>query len=141
MSLDSEMDKSAHNDHGQPPDPHAGQKIPDMPGSHDRHAGHSVAVFRDKFWLSCALTIPVVLCLFIAAAEFYNVRELFAALAIFAVLFGTLGTALLILFLIQKAVLPGVASVEMGMVRVRVRHTAASSPPHSDSGLKSPRWN
>jgi Cu2+-exporting ATPase len=26
---------------------------------HDRHAGHSVAMFRDKFWLSFALTIPV----------------------------------------------------------------------------------
>jgi Cu2+-exporting ATPase len=32
----------------------------DMHGSHDRHAGHSVAMFRDKFWLSFALTIPVV---------------------------------------------------------------------------------
>ncbi len=29
--------------------------------SHDRHEGHSVAMFRDKFWLSLALTIPVVL--------------------------------------------------------------------------------
>ncbi len=29
-------------------------------GSHDRHAGHSVAMFRDKFWLSLALTIPVI---------------------------------------------------------------------------------
>ena len=28
---------------------------------HDRHAGHSVAMFRDKFWLSFALTIPVIL--------------------------------------------------------------------------------
>jgi Cu2+-exporting ATPase len=28
---------------------------------HDRHEGHSVAMFRDKFWLSLALTIPVVL--------------------------------------------------------------------------------
>ncbi len=28
---------------------------------HDKHAGHSVAMFRDKFWLSLALTIPVVL--------------------------------------------------------------------------------
>jgi Cu2+-exporting ATPase len=27
---------------------------------HDRHQGHSVAMFRDKFWLSLALTIPVV---------------------------------------------------------------------------------
>jgi P-type Cu2+ transporter len=30
-------------------------------GGHDRHAGHSVAMFRDKFWLSLALTVPVVL--------------------------------------------------------------------------------
>ena len=29
--------------------------------SHDRHEGHSVAAFRDKFWLSLVLTIPVVL--------------------------------------------------------------------------------
>lgn len=26
----------------------------------DQHAGHSVAMFRDKFWLSLALTLPVV---------------------------------------------------------------------------------
>src|SRR5437660_10894211 len=32
----------------------------EMHGSHDRHAGHSVAMFRDKFWLSFALTVPVV---------------------------------------------------------------------------------
>ncbi len=38
----------------------AGLKMPDAHGSHDRHAGHSVAMFRDKFWLSFALTIPVV---------------------------------------------------------------------------------
>jgi Cu2+-exporting ATPase len=28
--------------------------------NHNDHAGHSVAMFRDKFWLSFALTIPVV---------------------------------------------------------------------------------
>jgi P-type Cu2+ transporter len=27
-------------------------------GAHDKHAGHSVAMFRDKFWLSLLLTIP-----------------------------------------------------------------------------------
>lgn len=27
-------------------------------GAHDKHAGHSVAMFRDRFWLSLALTIP-----------------------------------------------------------------------------------
>jgi Cu2+-exporting ATPase len=37
-------------------DPHSAH-----PGGHDNHAGHSVAMFRDKFWLSLALTIPVVL--------------------------------------------------------------------------------
>src|SRR6202521_2176317 len=39
---------------------HAGHRFADMQGSHARHAGHSVAMFRDKFWLSIALTIPVV---------------------------------------------------------------------------------
>src|SRR5690554_2451509 len=27
---------------------------------HDKHAGHSVSMFRDKFWLSLVLTVPVV---------------------------------------------------------------------------------
>ena len=38
---------------------HAGHDM--AAGGHDKHAGHSVAMFRDKFWLSLALTIPVVL--------------------------------------------------------------------------------
>ena len=50
------MDHSTRKDHGRASDPHAGH----IHGSHDRHAGHSVAMFRDKFWLSLALTIPVV---------------------------------------------------------------------------------
>jgi P-type Cu2+ transporter len=29
--------------------------------AHDIHAGHSVAMFRDRFWLSLALTIPVLI--------------------------------------------------------------------------------
>ena len=28
---------------------------------HDRHAGHSVAMFRKRFWVSAALTVPVLL--------------------------------------------------------------------------------
>src|SRR5882762_3574444 len=55
------MNYPTHDDHGQAFDPHAGHKMADMEGSHDRHAGHSVAMFRDKFWLSFALTIPVVI--------------------------------------------------------------------------------
>ena len=41
----------AHSAGGADPQSHAG---------HDRHEGHSVAMFRDRFWLSLALTIPVV---------------------------------------------------------------------------------
>ena len=31
------------------------------PAGHDRHEGHSVAMFRDKFWLSLLLTIPILI--------------------------------------------------------------------------------
>jgi Cu2+-exporting ATPase len=48
-----------HHDH-QASDAHAGHSMSDLHAGHDRHAGHSVAMFRDKFWLSLALTIPVV---------------------------------------------------------------------------------
>jgi Cu2+-exporting ATPase len=51
------MDHMTHEGHGQAADPHADSK---MSGNHDRHAGHSVAMFRDKFWLSFAFTIPVI---------------------------------------------------------------------------------
>jgi Cu2+-exporting ATPase len=54
------MNHLTHKGHGQASDPHTGQKMSNDHGSHDRHAGHSVAMFRDKFWLSFALTIPVV---------------------------------------------------------------------------------
>ena len=40
--------------------PHPGHKMSEGHASHDRHAGHSVAMFRDKFWWSFGLTIPVV---------------------------------------------------------------------------------
>ena len=47
--------------HGEPMAQMAGHAGHPGTGGHDRHAGHSVAMFRDKFWLSLALTIPVVL--------------------------------------------------------------------------------
>ena len=53
------MDHMTHQER-EAVDHHAGHKISDAHASHDRHAGHSVAMFRDKFWLSFALTIPVV---------------------------------------------------------------------------------
>ena len=54
------MDQMTHEAHGQEADPHAGHKMSKAHGNHDRHAGHSVAMFRDKFWLTFALTIPVI---------------------------------------------------------------------------------
>ncbi|HEX7338284.1 MAG TPA: heavy metal translocating P-type ATPase [Gemmatimonadales bacterium] len=30
-------------------------------GGHDKHAGHSVAMFRDKFWISLLLTVPTLI--------------------------------------------------------------------------------
>src|SRR4051795_9933247 len=69
------MDHHAHDHDLADPSEHLGQAAGDAPstqhehhgmapgaghGGHDRHAGHSVAMFRDKFWLSLALTIPVV---------------------------------------------------------------------------------
>ena len=40
--------------------PQHGEKHAGNPGhgAHDKHAGHSVAMFRDKFWISLLLTIP-----------------------------------------------------------------------------------
>jgi Cu2+-exporting ATPase len=40
---------------------HGGDDASGHGAGHDRHEGHSVAMFRDKFWLSLALTIPVVI--------------------------------------------------------------------------------
>src|SRR5713226_5016876 len=53
------MDHMTHQGHDVA-DPHAGHKMSEAHASHDRHAGHSVATFRDRFWLSFSLTIPVV---------------------------------------------------------------------------------
>ena len=53
-----------HHHQEQSQTPAAGQEhqaAGDHARGHDKHAGHSVAMFRDKFWLSLALTIPVVL--------------------------------------------------------------------------------
>jgi len=54
------MDHIAYHDH-EPVNSHVVDNVSGAPASHDHHAGHSVAMFRDKFWLSFALTIPVVL--------------------------------------------------------------------------------
>ena len=54
------MDLMGHHDHMQMADPHVRHRSAPAAGAHNLHARHSVAMFRDKFWLSLALTIPVV---------------------------------------------------------------------------------
>ena len=53
------MNHMTQHDHQQMTEPHAGHNMSDIQAKHDRHAGHSVAMFRDKFWLSFILTFPV----------------------------------------------------------------------------------
>ena len=53
------MDHAAHQQHHEPP-PTAAAHHEGHAAGHDRHAGHSVNMFRDKFWLSLVLTIPAV---------------------------------------------------------------------------------
>ena len=50
-----------HPAHAALADAEAGAAHDAHAGGHDKHAGHSVAMFRDRFWLSLALTIPIVL--------------------------------------------------------------------------------
>ena len=51
---DDHAEHAIHMSHGMPT-----QSGPAHMG-HDMHAGHSVAMFRDKFWLTLILTLPVV---------------------------------------------------------------------------------
>ena len=54
------MDHTTHQARGKAAEPHPEHKMSSAHAGHERHAGHSVAMFRDKFWLTFALTIPVV---------------------------------------------------------------------------------
>jgi Cu2+-exporting ATPase len=47
------MNHYHHESHEAP-----GAPDPASAPAHERHAGHSVAMFRDKFWISLALTVP-----------------------------------------------------------------------------------
>ena len=63
--LEDAAGEAGPGEHSAPPraDGHGG--VGGAPGGHgaghDKHAGHSVAMFRDRFWLTLALTVPVVL--------------------------------------------------------------------------------
>jgi Cu2+-exporting ATPase len=56
-----------HASHAHHDEPHGDRSGPDTHGrhetlamsNHDRHAGHSVAMFRNRFWMSLVVTIPI----------------------------------------------------------------------------------
>lgn len=55
---------TGHEQHAMPHGGHAtpeGEHAEGHARGHDRHAGHSVEMFRTRFWVSLALTIPVLL--------------------------------------------------------------------------------
>jgi Cu2+-exporting ATPase len=61
------MNKPTPRHHGHETDAHADHgsrqehgKVSTDHARHDQHTGHSPEMFRDKFWLSLALTVPVV---------------------------------------------------------------------------------
>ena len=86
-----------HEGHGGPADAKAGDAAAQTVaaghavhgGGHDRHEGHSVAMFRDKFWLSLALTIPVVLLSHDIQAWFGYEIPMFPGIEYLAAILGT----------------------------------------------------
>ena len=50
-----------HHQHDHHAEPAQGHDAHGAHGCHDKHAGHSPEMFRQRFWLTLALTIPVVL--------------------------------------------------------------------------------
>jgi|TARA_A100001391_G_scaffold111858_1_gene75168 Cu2+-exporting ATPase len=73
-----------HHQHGE-----ASHGATDASG-HDKHAGHSVSMFRDKFWLSLALTIPTVIWEPMIQEWFGYTAPQFAGSALIPALFGTI---------------------------------------------------
>ncbi len=57
---------------------------------HDRHAGHSVAMFRDRFWLTLLLTIPTLVWSEMIQHWFHYTAPRFAGSAYIPALFGTI---------------------------------------------------
>lgn len=62
----------------------------DAYAGHDRHAGHSVAMFRNKFWLTLVLTIPTVIWSGMIQHWLHYTAPRFYASAYIPAIFGTL---------------------------------------------------
>jgi len=59
MSRPADVPAARHEQHEM--SGHAGHAGHGEAGAHDRHEGHSVAMFRDRFWITLLLSIPTVL--------------------------------------------------------------------------------
>jgi P-type Cu2+ transporter len=58
-------------------------------GAHDKHAGHSVEMFRDRFWLTLAMTIPTLIWSHELQAWFRYTAPAFPGSVLIAPVFGT----------------------------------------------------
>jgi Cu2+-exporting ATPase len=75
-----------HADHAhQAPTHHAPRREHD----HDKHAGHSVAMFRDKFWISLALTVPTLIWGHMLQRAFHHTPPHFPGAHLIPAVFGT----------------------------------------------------
>ena len=88
-----------HGGHGAEPkhDSHGGHTAPpvhhghaaDALAGHDKHAGHSVAMFRDRFWITLALTIPTIIWGHMLTRAFGFMPPMFPGSQWIAPIFGT----------------------------------------------------
>ncbi len=99
--MDSTTTAHAHHNHTDAPGPHQGPAGghaghgPSSPsrhedaGGHDRHAGHSVEMFRDRFWLTLLLSIPTLVWSDMIQTWFGYRAPVFPASAYIPAVFGT----------------------------------------------------
>ena len=79
-------DSSARgHEHAGPPEGPGGEKA----GTHDRHRGHSVANFRDRFWIALLLTVPTLVWSDMVQAWFRFTAPTFPGSAYIPPIFGT----------------------------------------------------
>ena len=97
MKATTAAHEHAHHDHVPRAEPVGGhaQHGPSTPsghedgGGHDRHAGHSVQMFRDRFWLTLLLSIPTIVWSDMIQMWFGYRAPAFAGSAFIPAIFGT----------------------------------------------------
>lgn len=86
-------DHQAHREHtphpGNAPHPRKTAHHDDAHSGHDRHTGHSVAMFRNRFWLTLVLSLPTVIWSEMIQQWFGYAAPRFAGSAYVPAVFGT----------------------------------------------------